>query len=70
MTCVVSTGCDPAYFADNLTAYCVSKCPKVTSPTNASLKVQTWGYRPTQTCVELCPSPTYGDDSSGIPLCV
>jgi hypothetical protein len=70
MTCVVSTGCPTNLFADNLTAYCVSKCSLVTDPTNASLKVQTWGYRPTQTCVTLCPGPTFGDSSTGIPLCV
>jgi len=70
MTCVRSTGCNSAYFGDNLTAYCVNKCPKVPSAANASILVQTWGYRPTQTCVELCLPATFGDDSSGIPLCV
>jgi hypothetical protein len=68
MTCVVSTGCNTTYFGDNYTAYCVDKCPII--PSNASNTTQTWGYRPTQTCVALCLPTTFGDSSSGIPLCV
>ena len=65
-TCVISTGCSKDYFGDNITAYCVKKCSKV--PNNTG--VQSWGYVPTKTCVSLCLPTTFGDDSSGVPLCV
>jgi hypothetical protein len=72
---VVSTGCTGTYafsssasyteyyFADNFTLYCVQKCPNITG-------VPSWGYVPTLTCVALCFTETYGDNSTGIPLCV
>ena len=73
--CVVSTGCsgtfnystsnsyEQTYFADNLTLYCVQKCPNVSG-------TPTWGYFPTQTCVALCYGDTWGDNSTGRPICV
>lgn len=65
-TCVISTGCNITDFADNSSAYCVEKCPIVPNATGT----QTWGYIPTQTCVALCLPTTFGDNSTGIPLCV
>lgn len=72
MTCVISTGCPINYFGDNSTAYCVKKCSKIpNNSTNSTTNTtKTWGYYPTQTCVALCLPNTFGDDSSGIPLCV
>ena len=71
----MSTGCsgsfnysttssyEETYFADNSTLYCVQKCPNISG--NA-----TWGYFPTQTCVALCHDNTWGDNSTGRPICV
>lgn len=73
--CVVSTSCTGTfnysasttytelYFADNYTLYCVQKCPNISG-------VPSWGYLPTLTCVALCYGNTWGDNSTGVPLCV
>ncbi len=51
--CVLSTGCpydnvkDLYQFGDNSTLYCQAACPIINS-------VQSWGYRPTRTCVAMC----------------
>ena len=61
--CVVPMDCQTDYFADNISEYCVRKCPK-----NGS--TQTWGHPPTKTCVEKCYGPLWGDDTTGIPKCI
>ena len=62
-TCVVSMDCPYNYFADNITKDCVSDCPL--NGTN-----KTWGHRPTKTCVTICYGSLWGDDSTGIALCI
>ena len=56
--------CQDDYFADNISEYCVRKCPK--DDTGA----QTWGHVSTKTCIEKCYGSLWGDDTTGIPLCV
>ena len=65
-TCVLSTDCPDTpdlYFGDNHTHYCVRKCPIVDGE-------QTWGHEDTQTCVDYCYGSLWGDDTTGVPLCV
>lgn len=54
--------CPTNYFGDNVTKNCVEMCP-----INGS---QTWGHRPTKTCVIKCYGPLWGDASTGRGLCV
>lgn len=62
-TCVISTACPAEYFGDNSTDSCVGKCPVVNG-------VETWGHKATQTCVQKCYGSLWGDNSTGIRLCV
>lgn len=69
-TCVVALDCPtvPAYlFGDSNTWHCVESCLY----TNSAVE---WADNTTRTCVTQCPNTTntrfYGDDSTGVPICV
>ena len=61
--CGPSIDCPPGYFGLNDTQTCVEFCP---------LDATNWAYQTAndRICIDLCPVPQYGDDSTGKFVCV
>jgi hypothetical protein len=61
--CTMAMGCPTNYFGDNATSDCVANCSIVNGQ-------HTWGHIATMTCVTQCYGSLWGDNSTGLPICV